>query len=151
MTRRIAFALIPAVAVGAAIFMLTRQDAKGSGDLAWRVEQMLMRIVPPTGKGSMGEPTWAGLTIRRLAHIAEFGALGMCVAIAVTLAMGRSPQAFALAAGICLAASVADEVHKIFVPMRHFDAGDLILDAIGYLLGIAVVYAVGALAGMLAR
>lgn len=39
---------------------------------------------------------------------------------------------------LCFACSLGDQVHKIFVPGREFDALDMCFDAIGYLLGIWV-------------
>ena len=120
------------LAVLAVIYWLTHQDVEGTGDVAWRVERVLMRIVPPTGTGEIGEPTWAGLTIRKLAHIGEYAALGIVALALAQWLWGPCPLAFAVAAGFCLAASLADEVQKIFVDGRYFDAHDLLLDAVGY-------------------
>ena len=127
--------LIPIALLAAAlvaIFVLAQQGVKGTGDLAWRAEQLLMRLLPPTGTGDIGEPTWFGLTIRRIAHIVEYAALGVA-ALALACALQHETLGrMGLALTICAAASVADEAHKAFVPGRHFDAWDLALDALGY-------------------
>lgn len=147
MTNRAILVLLPAAVTLGAIFLLAQQDIKGTEDLAWRVEQALVRLVPPTGKGDVGEPTWFGLTIRRLAHVAEFLALGLAVALAIhMLAPGRI-NPLALYLGICFLASFADELHKLFVPGRHFDPQDLLLDGAGYLLALAIWQIAAHLAG----
>lgn len=117
--------------------MLAQQDTEGTSDLAWRTEQLLKRIVPPTGTGSIGEPTWCGLTIRRLAHVVEYAALGLTAAFVTSSLWGRSLRAAGVALGFCFVASLADETHKTLVPGRHFEVSDLRLDAVGY--GAAVL------------
>ena len=140
MDRRAIVMVLPVAVTLGAIFLLAQQDINGTEKLAWRVEQALVHVVPPTGKGEIGEPTWFGLTIRRLAHVAEFFALGLAVALALhMLAPARlalDPRVAYLA--VCFVASLADELHKLFVPGRHFDTKDLLLDAAGYLLALAL-------------
>ena len=125
-------------AVATAIWLLAQQDKKRTGDAAYRVEQWLVRVLPPTGKGDIGEPTWCGLTIRRLAHIAEFAALGVSASAVCAMALGPTVGAWLLSAGVSLLASLIDELHKAFVPGRHFDPADLVLDAAGYLSATAL-------------
>ena len=98
-----------------------------------------MRIVTPTGKGDIGEPTWFGLTIRKLAHIAEFGALGLAAGVVSAHLLGTGPIPWATSSGLCFVVSFADELHKHFVPGRHFDAQDMVLDAAGYLPATTLV------------
>lgn len=45
-----------------------------------------------------------------------------------------------LTLGISMAASFADQYHKLSVPGRHFDKLDLVLDASGYVGAIVVVF-----------
>lgn len=130
------------VAALAAIFLLTRQSVQGTRDLAWRAEHLLARIVPPTGTGSIGEPTWCGLTIRRLAHLAEFGLLGLIASLGALSVIGPRPLAACSALGLCLAVAVADEAHKLFVPGRHFDLADVLLDIAGFAPVTLIVFAI---------
>ena len=131
--------IIALLVVLGAIFVLTQQNTRQTGDAALRAEQFLMRIVTPTGKGDIGEPTWFGLTIRKLAHIAEFGALGLAAGIVCACLLGTGFIPWATSSGLCLVASFADELHKRFVPGRHFDAKDMVLDAAGYLPATTLV------------
>lgn len=42
--------------------------------------------------------------------------------------------------GLCVARSLFDQTHKLFVPVRHFDWKDLPFDACGYLAVIVMVF-----------
>ena len=137
------------VAVLVSIFCLAAQSTTGTQRLAWRIEQLLIRFVPPTGTGEVGEPTWFGLTIRRLAHVAEYGALGLATRLMCGSLLKHGIHALGAAIALCAMASVADEMHKHFVPGRHFDPADLALDAIGYLSAILVASGVMALGAAL--
>ena len=135
--------IIPLVLVLAGIIYLSRQSVDDTGNMALRVEQALQKIVPPTGKGEIGEPTWAGLTIRQLAHIAEFAALGLAAGFAVPFfARELSVRTWAGSVALCAVASFLDQVHKLYVPGRHFDGFDLVLDAGGYVVAVTVAHLV---------
>lgn len=93
--------------------------------------------------------------IRAWAHVPEFFAQGVFLFGTAVLwpcegredgrachpRAGRRPLkgrlAFALAC--CVACSLFDQTHKAFVPGREFDARDLLFDAAGYLLALAIV------------
>ena len=148
-----------ATAVAVAIFVLTEQPPEvTSAESGW-VDAFLLRLFggatwlydPDTG-------LWLGIGIRHWAHTVEFGLLGVFVALAVHFA-GRAKAAKpakAQAAGemrrrsnllreggislaICVAYSLFDQCHKLFVPGRHWDTFDLVMDAGGYLVAIALV------------
>lgn len=53
--------------------------------------------------------------------------------------------------GACMAGSLFDQTHKLFVPVRHFDWKDLPFDAFGYLAAVVVVFAAYGMAKALAR
>ena len=140
-----AAALLAAALV--AVFCLARQGVEGTRRLAWRTEQLLMRLIPPTGTGAVGEPTWRGLTIRRLAHIGEFALVGVAASLAMLSWRGCTLRAVGLALVICLAAAVADELHKIWVPGRHFDPADVLLDIAGFAPAALLVFGIACLVG----
>ncbi len=81
-------------------------------------------------------------SVRKWAHTVEFLALGIPVSLAFIFWWGkprgllsRVPLAFLL----CVFASLFDQTHKLFVPGREFDAGDLLFDLLGY--GLAALFA----------
>lgn len=92
---------------------------------------------------------WMGANIRRVAHTVEFFFVGL-FASATAACLGEClPCArfrYVLAALFCAVCSVGDQVHKIFVPGRHFDMIDLGFDAAGYVTAMLLVLLAAALA-----
>lgn len=90
---------------------------------------------------------WMGTNIRRVAHTVEFFFVGL-FASATAACLGEClPCArfrYVLALLFCAVCSVGDQVHKIFVPGRHFDMIDLGFDAAGYVTAMLLVLLVSA-------
>lgn len=90
---------------------------------------------------------WMGTNIRRVAHTVEFFFVGLFASAAVACLGERLPCArfrYVLALLFCAVCSVGDQVHKIFVPGRHFDVIDLGFDAAGYVTAMLLVLLVSA-------
>lgn len=90
---------------------------------------------------------WMGANIRRVAHTVEFFFVGLFASTTVACLGERLPCArfrYALDALFCAVCSVGDQVHKIFVPGRHFDMIDLGFDAAGYVTAMLLVLLVSA-------
>lgn len=90
---------------------------------------------------------WMGANIRRVAHTVEFFSVGLLASATVACLGERLPCArfrYVLAALFCAVCSVGDQVHKIFVPGRHFDMIDLGFDAAGYVTAMLLVLLVSA-------
>lgn len=90
---------------------------------------------------------WMGANIRRVAHTVEFFFVGLFASAAVACLGERLPCArfrYVLALLFCAVCSVGDQVHKIFVPGRHFDVIDLGFDAAGYVTAMLLVLLVSA-------
>lgn len=85
---------------------------------------------------------WMGVNIRRVAHTVEFFFVGL-FASATAACLGEClPCArfrYVVALLFCAVCSVDDQVHKIFVPGRHFDMIDLGFDAAGYIAAMLLV------------
>lgn len=91
---------------------------------------------------------WMGGNIRRVAHTVEFFFVGLFASATVAclgecLPCARFRYVFALL--FCAVCSVGDQVHKIFVPGRHFDMIDLGFDAAGYVVAMLLVLLAAAL------
>ena len=101
----------------------------------------------PGGRCRRGRPLapvrlWMGANIRRVAHTVEFFFVGLFASATVAclgecLPCARFRYVFALL--FCAVCSVGDQVHKIFVPGRHFDMIDLGFDAAGYVTAMLLV------------
>lgn len=97
---------------------------------------------------------WMGANIRRVAHTVEFFFVGLFASVTVACLGERLPCArfrYVLAALFCAVCSVGDQVHKIFVPGRHFDMIDLGFDAAGYVTAMLLVLLVSAWAHHVTR
>lgn len=107
-----------------------------------------------------------GLEVRQQAHVVEFALLGGVIALNVLAWMSgwahrrdergrihgsRTLLMYVLSVGLCAAASFADQYHKLYVPGRHFDSLDLILDASGYLTAVTGVFVVWSIGSALYR
>ena len=85
---------------------------------------------------------WMGANIRRVAHTVEFFFVGLFASATAGCLGGCLPCArfrYVLALLFCAVCSVGDQVHKIFVPGRHFDVVDLGFDAAGYIAAMLLV------------
>ncbi len=91
---------------------------------------------------------WMGANIRRVAHTVEFFFVGLFASlVAVCLDKRVSPTRLRCVSvlAFCAVCSAGDQVHKIFVPGRHFDMIDLGFDAAGYVVAMLLVLLAAAL------
>jgi VanZ family protein len=95
--------------------------------VAWAALIFVLSSIPDLGTGLGG---W-DLTLRKVAHAAEYAVLGFLL----LRALGREWAALAL--GIAYAAS--DELHQHFVPGRFGSPLDIAIDAVGVVVGVLLV------------
>lgn len=90
---------------------------------------------------------WVGANVRRVAHTVEFFFVGLFVSV-IAVCLSKRPWSVCSRCVpvllFCAACSVGDQVHKIFVPGRHFDIIDLGFDAAGYVTAMLLVLLVAA-------
>ena len=92
---------------------------------------------------------WMGANIRRVAHTVEFFFVGLFASLVAVCLDKRVPITRLRCVPVlafCAVCSVGDQVHKIFVPGRHFDVIDLGFDPAGYVTAMLLVLLVAALA-----
>lgn len=97
---------------------------------------------------------WMATNIRRVAHTVEFFFVGLFSAVTAACLGERilcTRLRCLLVLLFCVVCSVGDQVHKIFVPGRHFDVIDLGFDAAGYIVAMLLVLLVAMLVASLAR
>ena len=141
-----ALAYVAIVAI--AIFALTEQAPETTSAESSFVNDWLVSVfggIPGLYDERSG--LWLGIHIRHWAHVVEFGVLGLFVSLAVLLVRLRKPllPTGLASAGICCALSLLDQCHKLFVPGRHFDCFDLVMDAFGYGSAVLLVMVVAAI------
>jgi VanZ family protein len=94
--------------------------------VAWAALIFALSSIPDLGTGLGG---W-DLLLRKIAHAAEYAVLG------ALLQRALSRPGLALAIGIAYA--VSDELHQFFVPGRTGSPLDVVLDAAGVMVGVAL-------------
>ena len=82
---------------------------------------------------------WVGTNVRRVAHTVEFFFVGLFASVVVVCFSRRPWSVCSRCVPVCAVCSVGDQVHKIFVPGRHFDVIDLGFDAAGYVTAMLLV------------
>jgi VanZ family protein len=92
--------------------------------VAWAALIFVLSSIPDLGTGLGG---W-DLVLRKLAHAAEFAVLGFLL----LRATGRERPALALG----IAYAVSDELHQYFVPGRLGSPLDVLVDAVGVVVGV---------------
>ncbi len=75
----------------------------------------------------------------KVLHVVEYGLLGVLCYRAFRHGAGAWAGRYALHLAIVAAAvyGVTDEIHQAFVPLREAEAGDLLMDTIGAVIGAA--------------
>lgn len=161
--RKTMFWISVALAIGvfSIIFVLTEQTSVQTSVLSSAVNEAVVAhhdngmgdgaeasssAGPTASLGVISDPGTALLSyasVRKWAHTVEFLALGIPVSLAFVFWWGRPrgllsrvPLAFLL----CVFASLFDQTHKLFVPGREFDAGDLLFDFLGYSIAIGLSF-----------
>ena len=142
-----ALSLLGFAAVGAFIFYLTVQPPTESVALSNHVGDLVKSLASRLGTDGVGgavAQVIQAVPVRRLGHAGEFFAFGLAASVLVIVWFARhlNVRTTALVAfGICMTGSLFDQVHKIFVPVRHFDWKDLPFDAFGYAAAIVLTFA----------
>ena len=108
------------------IFFLSSQTGGESAGLSARIVEGLNEVLPGADVDALG------VIVRKGAHVTEYAILGALLAWAF-----RGRSGWAIPVGVAYA--VTDEVHQLFVPGRAGQAGDVLIDSIGVLLGVGVV------------
>lgn len=83
-------------------------------------------------KAVSAQPLFAGLSLRKYAHLVLYGGLGLSTFLVTKDGRVSGKKKFWLAMAICFVYSCTDELHQYFIPGRGAKLIDIIIDAIGY-------------------
>ena len=117
------------VGICAAIFYLTAQGPTESVALSSRFDAFLKSVVAHTGSDGLLAQLVQQIPVRRIGHTGEFFAFGALASVLVIVWFSQrmSVGTMMLASlGACMAGSLFDQTHKLFVPVRHFDWKDIL-------------------------
>ena len=122
---------IPVVIAVLLILILTLLSPTDSMKLSEIFRQLGIELLHPAP-----DVRWATDShwFRSLLHVPLYLILGVAVAL--------WQKRFWPSAAICAGIGLLDETLKIFLPVRHFEAGDLLFDAVGFVVGILLVLVV---------
>lgn len=84
------------------------------------------------------------LIIRKLAHFTEYFILGILVYNLISSYNKRTYMALI----ICILYAISDEVHQIFVPGRSCQMYDILIDSLGSLVGIFLIFVCNKILGI---
>ena len=138
---------LPMLTVMVGIFLFSGQRGEASAGVSNGVGEWLLGILGieiPPGMSASNVPIVFGLTIRKLAHIFLYFLLGgtsflFAATLPVkTVAKVRPAVSGGIAFVISLLYACLDEVHQSFVPGRAAQIQDVGVDAIGFVLAIAL-------------
>jgi len=132
-----------------AIFYLSSEDQQASSDrsnkLTVGIAEKAAEIAKENGESKWKQNKARDNTyplVRNIAHYIEYGALGICLAAAMTTTRIKKFLKVVFAILIGSLYSLSDEIHQKFVPGRSFGYDDLLHDNIGLFIGIFFTFAV---------
>jgi len=132
------------------IFYLSSQQAKVSNAASKGIVKESVEVGIKVTKAKITETAKQKLIEkinsagREYMHAVVFLILGLLVQNAVSQSTGlsrrRSIKTVLFAFTICVIYGISDEIHQLFVPGRAFQVSDLLMDSLGSIIGIFIVY-----------
>lgn len=149
--KRFILYFLPALLVTLAIFYLSTRGIEASnaqsGEVTEKVISLFGKIEVIDDTGTLSSMSFNGtgldyinLYIRALAHVCEFGGLGLMIGLGSYLCQFTDKKRIKLT--LCWGAVVAllDEILQYFVPGRTCSIMDIGKDLVGILLSILAIY-----------
>jgi len=111
------------------IFILSNQPAVQSSELSGSIIKKILELIGIN---------ISQLLIRKAAHACEFCLLAFLFSNLFSLCENKKWHVFSFVSTVLYACT--DEIHQIFIPGRAGRVSDILIDAAGALIGIAVYY-----------
>ena len=138
---RLVFYALLSLLLMALIFYLSSQPAPQSQRLS---DGLLYKILSSLGFEDEGEMEFYGKLIRKVAHFAEYAALGLSLMLFFTELSGNTQEVLRLGAArgfaLCAMYAVSDELHQYFIPGRSMQLSDVLLDWSGSLAAVFFLF-----------
>ena len=130
----------------AVIFSFSSADAAQSSLVSESITEKIVELFNP-GMRLIGSEQFQALidsveaVVRKVAHGFNFAVLGaLCYIATVNSEKIKQFQGAILSFVICCVYAVSDEIHQLFVPGRSGQVSDVIIDTLGSVVGIAIVF-----------
>lgn len=114
------------------IFIMSSFDASESGKQSSFFVNIISKVL------NIDDVKLLSLIVRKMAHFTEYFILGLLVSNVISLI--NKKYYYAVIFGILYA--ISDEAHQIFVSGRVFQVRDILIDSLGLVCGIYLLYGV---------
>ena len=126
------------------IFMFSAQPAEESSAVSGSLTEWLVSAVTPDFHELSPKQQEALVedwhnVIRKIAHLTEYGILGMLLTASLLVSNVRPRLSAGIAGGVSLLYAASDEVHQLFIESRGPGVVDVLIDFVGAAAGIAVI------------
>lgn len=119
--------------------ILSRHSGSTTSEISYGISNRLELLLAYIGINIHAE--LINEIIRKAAHIVIYLVLGGLLYYALAYTFRRSSKhSLVLAIALCLTASLLDELQKIFIPGRHCDPEEILLNSIAGIVGIILCY-----------
>lgn len=140
---------LPAMVMMYLIFSFSAQDGETSAQLSYKVSYKLVEIGAEILDADFEPWEIENLAvrfqgpIRKVAHMAEYCALAVCVSFPLYVYGLRGIWLMLVAGFICVGFACTDEYHQAFVDGRGPSKKDVLIDSFGVFAGIILVRIIG--------
>lgn len=137
---------LPAILLTSAIFWFSSKDIETSNAQSGQVTEKVAVMLGSNEEDIASNSTplmpldILNLYVRSLAHVAEFGALGLLIILGCMGAKFPAKQLFHITWIWGVATALTDEIIQYFTPGRTCDIGDITKDIIGIFLALLFSY-----------
>lgn len=137
-------AWLPSIIIMIIIFSFSAKEAGESAHTSSRLLNMLTNVANNIFHVTIAQDSALYETlhviIRKLGHLSEYMALGLCCTFPLHLHGLRRLRLFAVSEILCLFYACTDEFHQLFVAGRDGNLIDVAIDSTGALAGIGIAF-----------
>lgn len=124
--------LLVVIVWSSVLFFFSGQSAVNSGELSLGLADRLLILFPGIDMDALELEH----IVRKLAHFAIFAVEGLLLYLALNAIWPEKLRNSGIAAGICAAVGVLNELHQLLAEERSCQFSDMLLDAAGGIVGV---------------
>ena len=124
---------LPAIVMAMVIFGFSKQDGEESSGISYKAADIILTVCDKAGIVDYNENNRESMIeavqfpIRKAAHMTEYAVLARLPIISAVVVAGFA---------------ATDEFHQVFVPGRYGCVRDVLIDAAGSVIGLAIAYVI---------
>lgn len=139
------WSILPVLGMMVLIFSFSAQPAVKSSGTSSGIAHAVVRYMDKVGNLHLTEEQKGHLAdkihtpIRKAAHMAEYGMLGITVAFCLSSFGRKGKKLLWKSEAICCLYAATDEFHQLFVSGRSCQGSDIFIDSMGAFIGCIVL------------